>query len=204
MRILVVEDDVTSRAVLVKALENNGHDVVEAVDGLQAWDILQKPDAPRLVILDWVMPGMDGLEVLRRVREGETDRPPYILMVTGKGEKSDVITGLTSGADDYLTKPFDRGELEARVDVGRRMIALQEELAYKIDELGTAMEKIKTLQGVVPICSNCKKIRDDQGYWNQVEVYMRKHTEAELSHHICPDCEKIFSLDIGSDGEQKE
>ena len=204
MRILVAEDDGTSRAVLVAALEINGHDVVEAEDGFQAWDILQKPDAPRLVILDWVMPEFDGLEVLRRVRERETNRPPYIIMVTGKGEKSDVITGLKSGADDYITKPFDRGELGARVDVGCRMIALQEALAAKIDELGSAMEKIKTLRGVVPICSNCKKIRDDQGYWSRVEVYMRNYTEAEFNHHICPDCEKIFSLNTDSDEEQKE
>jgi DNA-binding response OmpR family regulator len=163
---------------------------VETVNGLEAWQALQEPDAPRLVILDWMMPEMDGLEVLRRVRAQPADRPPYILMLTGKTGKAEVIAGLDAGANDYLAKPFDSGELRARVEVGRRMVEMQDKLADKIGELQRALAEIKTLRGIVPICASCKKIRDDKGYWNLVEDYVRDHTEAEFSHGICPECIK--------------
>jgi phosphoserine phosphatase RsbU/P len=137
---------------------------------------------------------MDGLEVLRRVRALKTDRPPYILLLTTKVEKQAIISGLDGGANDYLTKPFDVGELRARVEVGKRMVEMQNALACKIEELQRAFNEIKTLRGIVPICSCCKKIRDDQGYWKQVEVYVRDHSEAKFSHGICPECiKRIYS-----------
>jgi phosphoserine phosphatase RsbU/P len=188
MKILIAEDDFTSRTVLTAVLKKQGHEVTATVNGAEAWQALQQPEAPKLAILDWMMPEMDGLEVVRRVRALQTDRPPYIIMLTTKGEKADIIAGLESGANDYLAKPFDPGELRARIEVGRRMVEMQAALASKIGELRQALDQIKTLRGIVPICANCKKIRDDQGYWNQVEVYVRDHTEAEFSHSICPDC----------------
>jgi phosphoserine phosphatase RsbU/P len=201
MRILIAEDDCTSRAVLAGVLKKGGHEVVEAVHGAAAWDALQQPDAPRLVILDWAMPEMDGPEVVRRVRALKTDRPPYIIMLTAKGEKSDIIAGLEAGASDYLAKPFDPGELRARVEVGRHMVEMQDALASKAEALRQALDQIKTLSGIVPICANCKKIRDDQGYWNQVEVYVRDHTEATFSHGICPECrEKLYPRPRPDDG----
>lgn len=125
MKILIAEDDCTSRAVLGGVLKKGGHEVIETIDGNEAWEQLQLPDAPRLVILDWMMPGMDGPEVLRRVRALQTDRPPYVIMLTAKGEKSAVIAGLEAGANDYLCKPFNPGELLARVEVGERMVEMQ-------------------------------------------------------------------------------
>jgi DNA-binding response OmpR family regulator len=200
MRILIAEDDFTSRGMLAAVLKKAGHEVVETVNGLEAWQALQEPDAPRLVILDWMMPEMDGLEVLRRVRALPADRPPYILMLTGKTDKAEVIAGLDAGANDYLAKPFDPGELRARVEVGRRMVEMQDKLAEKIGELQRALAEIKTLRGIVPICASCKKIRDDKGYWNQVEVYVRDHTEAEFSHGICPECmKKLYPEFAGED-----
>ena len=126
MKILIAEDDLTSRAVMVGILEKKGHDVVPTINGAEAWELLQQPDAPPLLILDWMMPEMDGLEVVRRVRALQTDRPPYIIMVTAKGYKRDIVTALAAGANDYLTKPFDFGEFLARVEVGRRMIEMQD------------------------------------------------------------------------------
>jgi sigma-B regulation protein RsbU (phosphoserine phosphatase) len=196
MRILIAEDDLTSRIMLSGVLKKIGHEVVEVIDGAAMWDILQQPDAPRLVILDWMMPEMHGLEVVRRVRARQTDRPPYIIMLTTRGEKADIIAGLDVGANDYLAKPFDPGELRSRIEVGRRMVEMQDALATKIEELHRALDQIKTLRGIVPICSNCKKIRDDQGYWNQVEVYVRDHTEAEFSHSVCPECRKELYPEI--------
>ena len=125
MRILIAEDDFTSRTVLAGVLRKEGHQVEATVNGAEAWQALQQPDAPALVILDWEMPEMDGPEVVRRVRALETDRPPYILMLTSRGEKADIIAGLEAGANDYLAKPFDPGELRARVEVGRRMVEMQ-------------------------------------------------------------------------------
>jgi two-component system, cell cycle response regulator len=129
MRILIAEDDHTSRTVLAGVLKKNGHEVVVTVNGAEAWQILQQPDAPRLVILDWMMPEMDGLQVLQLARAPATDRPPYIIMLTSKGEKADVIAGLDAGANDYLAKPFDAGELRARIEVGRRMVEMQDALS---------------------------------------------------------------------------
>ena len=125
MRILIADDDITSRTVLAGVLKKEGHHVEAMVNGAQAWRALQQPDAPELVILDWMMPEMDGPEVVRRVRAFETERPPYILMLTARGEKADIVAGLAVGANDYLAKPFDLGELRARIEVGRRMVEMQ-------------------------------------------------------------------------------
>ena len=201
MRILIAEDDVTSSSMLTAVLKKAGHEPVETVNGLEAWEALQQPDAPRLVILDWMMPEMDGLEVLRRVRALPTHRPHYIIMLTAKTTKGEIIDGLDAGANDYLAKPFDPGELLARVEVGRRMVEMQDALAEKIAELRRALAEIKTLRGIVPICAGCKNIRDDKGYWSQVEVYVRDHTEAEFSHSLCPECMKKLYPDLAGDAE---
>lgn len=128
MKTLIAEDDLTCRTVLAGVLKKSGHEVVETINGAEAWQALQRPDAPALVILDWMMPEMDGLEVVRRVRSLQTDRPPYIIMLTTRGEKVDIIAGLDAGANDYQAKPFDLGELRARVEVGLRMIEMQDSL----------------------------------------------------------------------------
>jgi two-component system, cell cycle response regulator len=128
MRILIAEDDITSLTVLAGVLKKSGHEVVETVNGAEAWGALQKPDAPLLVILDWMMPEMEGLEVVRRVRAMQSHQSPYIIMLTTKSEKGDIIAGLEAGANDYLSKPFDSGELRARVAVGCRIIEMQGEL----------------------------------------------------------------------------
>ncbi len=135
MKILIADDDVTSRLVLSGVLRKHGHEVVETINGLDAWDAMKRPDAPKLAILDWVMPGLSGVDVCRRARTIETSQPPYIILLTSLDQKADVVTGLEAGADDYLAKPFDPGELLARVDVGRRLVELQ----AKLDEAREAL-----------------------------------------------------------------
>jgi DNA-binding response OmpR family regulator len=190
MRILIAEDDATSRIVLATVLTKDGYDVTATDDGGAAWEVLQKSDAPRLAILDLMMPGIDGLELVRRVRAIPSAAPPYLIIVSTKSEKVDVIAALDAGANDYLTKPFDPGELRARIEVGRRMIEMRFELNEKVEELSQALAEVRTLKGIVPICANCKNVRDDQGYWNRVETYLNEHTEADFTHAVCPDCMK--------------
>lgn len=128
MRILIAEDDLTSRTALAGILRKAGYDVVSTVNGIEAWNELQKPDAPKLAILDWMMPEMDGAEVVRLIRSQPTERPTYIIMLTGMDKKSDIVSGLSIGANDYLSKPFDFSELRARIEVGRRMLEMQDAL----------------------------------------------------------------------------
>ncbi len=206
MRILIAEDDNTSRVILTAFLTKNDYEVIETDNGAEALAELRKPDAPRLAILDWLMPEMDGVEVIRSVRAQQTANAPYLIMLTSMGAKGDIIAGLDAGADDYLSKPFDPGELRARIAVGRRLVETQDALiesrallANKVKELSQALDQIKTLSGIVPICANCKKIRSDEGYWQQVEVYVRDHTEAEFSHGICPECIKKLYPELNSE-----
>ncbi len=185
---LIAEDDAVSRRVLETTLVKWGHEVIVTHDGVEAWAALQGEGAPSLAILDWMMPGMDGPEVCRRVRQVNSRTPVYLILLTAKGRKEDIVTGLEAGANDYLTKPFDREELRARVQVGARVVELELSLSERVRELEEALSHVKQLQGILPICSYCKKIRADENYWQRVETYIGEHSEAKFSHGICPDC----------------
>jgi two-component system cell cycle response regulator len=135
MKILIAEDDLTSRAMLAGVLKKWGHEVVTTVNGAEAWQALQHPDAPRLVLLDWNMPELDGVEVCRRLRQVPTLDPPFVILLTGRSEKDDIVRGLDSGANDYILKPYDSQELRARIGVGQRMLELQASLLEARDAL---------------------------------------------------------------------
>ena len=188
MKILIAEDDPVSRAVLTQTLKKWGHDVVVTCDGVGAWQILQGDDAPRLAILDWMMPGLDGPDICRKARDLLRPEPTYIILLTAKQQKEDVVTGLESGADDYVGKPFDRQELRSRIRVGERMLALQQKLADRVHKLEAALAEVSLLHGLLPICSYCKKVRDDKNYWQAVETYVSAHSDVHFSHGICPSC----------------
>ena len=188
MKILIAEDDPVSRRVLEATLVKWGYEVVVTYDGVEACAGLQKDDAPHLAILDWMMPGLDGVEVCRRVRQIARAVPTYIILLTAKSGKEDIVTGIEAGANDYLTKPFNREELRVRIRVGVQMIELQTTLAERVAELEEALAHVKQLHGILPICSYCKKIRDDQNYWQKVESYITENSEAQFTHSICPGC----------------
>jgi DNA-binding response OmpR family regulator len=182
---------------LETALSKWGYEPIVTTDGLQALEILVQPGAPSLAVLDWMMPGMDGAEVCRRVRSQGADRLLYIILLTAKARKQDIVQGLTAGADDYIIKPFDRAELKARISTGERILRLQAELAARVKELELALANVKLLQGLLPICCYCKKIRNDQNYWQQVDSYIADHSEAQFTHGICPECrEKILEPEL--------
>jgi DNA-binding response OmpR family regulator len=197
VRILIAEDDAVSRHLLEATLTKWGYEVISATDGLQALGVMSQPDAPSLAVLDWMMPGLDGAEVCRRARSLGTDRLLYIILLTAKGRKEDIVQGLTAGADDYIIKPFDRSELKARINVGERILRLQAELAARVKELELALANVKLLQGLLPICCYCKKIRNDHNYWQQVDTYIADHSEAQFTHGICPECrDKIVKPEL--------
>jgi len=188
MKALIADDDLTYRRMLEALLGKWGYDLVVASDGDAAWQVLHAPDAPQIAILDWMMPGKDGVEICRQIRESSQSDPKYIILLTSKGEKKDIVSGLDAGADDYITKPFESEELRARVQVGERILRLQSELARRVKELQEALDQIETLEGILPICMYCKKIRNDQNYWQQVESYISQHSQAEFTHGLCPEC----------------
>ncbi len=128
MKILVAEDDVTSRFMIRTFLGKWGYEVISASDGEEAWTVLQEPEAPQMAILDWMMPGMDGISLCRKLREQKRPDPLYIILLTTKGDRQDIIRGLDAGADDFVTKPFDPEELHARISVGHRVVTLQNDL----------------------------------------------------------------------------
>jgi sigma-B regulation protein RsbU (phosphoserine phosphatase) len=196
MLILVADDDSTSRNMLSAMLTKCGHEVVAYCDGAEAWEAMQRPDAPQMLVLDWMMPVMDGVEVCRRIRAaGSPGRTrPHILMLTARAEKARIVEGLDAGADDYLTKPYDADELRARIRVGCRMLDIQSRLDARVEELSRALCEIKRLEGILPICAYCKKIRDDRNRWQRVEEYMQARSEARFSHSVCPECaEKVLA-----------
>jgi DNA-binding response OmpR family regulator len=200
MKVVVAEDDAISRCMLESALTDWGYQPVGTSDGVGAWQILQAPDAPKIALLDWEMPGLDGLEVCRRLRQTQKSPPTYVILLTGRDSKADVVLGLEAGANDYVTKPFNREELRARLQVGRQVVDLQHSLTARIHELEVALSQVKRLQGLLPMCCYCKKVRDDRSYWQQVETYLLEHSELLVSHAICPDCLnrqlKIFNEEL--------
>jgi len=201
MKILIAEDEPVSRRLLQATLTKWGYEVTLACDGNEAWEKLQQPASAPLLILDWQMPGMDGLALCERIRQQKALSSLYIILLTARGTKEDLVRGLEAGADDYIAKPFDPQELQARVHVGTRVIGLQHALGERVQELEAALSREKQLQGLLPICCYCKKIRDDSNYWHQVESYMVQHAQVQFSHSVCPECTEQFKEDMGLAGE---
>lgn len=173
MKVLAAEDDPVTRRILVAVLEQLGHAVIQAVDGQVAWEQFQLEPVDA-VITDWMMPRMDGIELTRRIRAEPRERYTYVLMLTALNGRDRYLDGMKAGADDFLPKPVDREELHARLRVADRILGLQ--------------STVRQLEGLLPICSYCKKIRDESQQWSQVEEYVSRRTEAKFSHGICPDC----------------
>jgi CheY-like chemotaxis protein len=192
MTVLVADDHDVNRKLLRSILQGEGYEVLEAANGIDALNLLESATKPLVGLVDWEMPQMEGIEVCRQARALEGLPPTFLILVTVRDSKQDVVAGLLAGANDYITKPFDKTELLARVKVATQMVELQQALTERVEELKEALLNVKQLSGLLPICSYCKKIRDDQNYWQQVESYVGKHSEAKFSHSICPTCYEEF------------
>lgn len=187
MRALIADDDRAAAMIVGRGLTLWGFDVGVAHDGNTAWQLL-RDHTPSLAVIDWEMPGIDGPELCRRIRSTPPLAHLHVILLTARSSRTDVVQGLEAGADDYLVKPVDPHELRARVNVGARVVALQERLAEKVKELETSLARVKQLGGLLPICCYCKRIRNDGNYWEKVEVFVSEHSNAKFTHGICPSC----------------
>lgn len=188
MRVLIADDDRVAAAAVSKSLAAWGFEVTVVHDGLRAWECLSGDPMPSIAVIDWEMPGLEGPELCRRVRSSADRAVMYLLLLTARSRSVDLVAGLEAGADDYLVKPVDLSELRARIQVGVRVASLQMRLAEKVAELQATLDSVRQLRGLLPICSYCKRIRDDHNYWQRVEVYVAEHTDATFTHGICPTC----------------
>ncbi len=173
MKVLIAEDDPASRFVLATGLRRSGHEVLIGCDGKEAWELFQK-EQPRLVVTDWMMPHMSGLDLCRKIRETGVDQYTYIIVLTALTGRANYLEGMQAGADDFLTKPVDVEALQARLRAGERVVNLQATVSH--------------LEGLLPICVYCKKIRDGQQQWQHLEQYVTQRTETLFSPTLCPVC----------------
>jgi len=175
MKILAVEDDPSSRKILSQALQRLGHDVVEFDNGEDALRILDEPEPPRVVVSDWTMPRMDGLQLIQGIRSRlKADYTYFILLTARTANEENQREATEAGVDDFLTKPVDMTELWMRLRVAERILRFT--------------TQVRQLEAFLPICSYCKKVRDDRNYWQQIETYINARTGSEFSHSVCPDC----------------
>lgn len=188
LQILVVEDDSDIRMATARVLRKAGHRVEEAEAGAQALERVRQ-DRPDLVLLDVDMPDMDGYAVCRAIKTDPALKGIYVMMVSGtRTDSDDQSQGLETGADGYVTRPIANRELLARIMAMERIIRAERERDRLIGELQAALAQVRTLSGLLPICSYCKQIRDDRGYWNRIERYVSERSDAQFSHSICPEC----------------
>jgi sigma-B regulation protein RsbU (phosphoserine phosphatase) len=173
MRVLLVEDDAVAREALHAVLTAQGHEVMAVDGGPQAWDAW-RTTRHRIIVADWLMPDLDGLELCRRIRTHQMRPYTYFLLETIRTGRASFLEAMRAGVDDFISKPINPEELVARLAVAERMLGLREELT--------------TLEGLLSICSYCKRLRNDGGTWIPLERYVEDHTGGRLSHGICPDC----------------
>ncbi len=200
--ILVVDDTRDNVRLLVDALGNERYRLRPVMSGKAALDAARK-EPPDLVLLDILMPEMDGYEVCRLLKAETRLKDVPVIFISALYDVSDKLKGFSAGGVDYISKPFQMAEVLARVETHLTLSRLRRELEEKNTalkkmnmELSGALEEIKTLRGILPICCHCKKIRDDQGYWKQLEAYFDEHAGIEFSHGICPECAKKLYPDI--------
>ena len=200
--ILVVDDTKENVRLLVDALGNEGYRVRPALSGKAALEAA-KTEAPDLILLDIIMPEMDGYEVCRSLKADRKLKEVPVIFISALGEVSDKVKGFSAGGVDYINKPFQTEEVLARIEthlaLRRLSLELEEKNAHleKMNrDLTEALDEIKDLRGILPICAHCKKIRDDDGYWKQLETYFNKHAGIQFSHGICPKCAKELYPEI--------
>jgi DNA-binding response OmpR family regulator len=172
-RILFAEDDAVTRLVVTAQLQKLGYETMVARDGVEALEIFRR-EKPSIVVTDWMMPNMDGTDLCRAIRKQVDARYTYVIILTALDRKAGYVEGMKAGADDFVSKPCSMEELNVRLRVAERILALQAEA--------------KQLEDLLPICPECQRIMTEDGAWQQVESYIMRRTDAHFSHGICPAC----------------
>lgn len=190
MKLLIAEDEYTTRLTVQVVLEQWGYRVDSVEDGTSAWKILQKPDGPQIAILDWEMPGINGVDLCSKVKMLDRDTPIYVILLTGRDDQNDILMGFDAGADDYITKPFDENELRARVRVAERLVSIQEELVISNEELRSVLNHVELLQETLPVCTSCHSVQNGDEKWRSLEEYVQQQDDARFQYTICPHCRK--------------
>ncbi len=189
MKILIAEDEFTTRMMVQVCLENWGYRVESVTNGEEAWAKLQKVDTPHIAILDWEMPVLDGLEVCRRVKEMDVENPPYVILLTSRDSKMDIIRGFDAGADDYMTKPFNDNELRARTRVAERLVRTQASLSESVTELRAALNQLEMLESGVKVCRACQEIYNKyDGRWQSFDEVLQNGDDPQFVIGTCPRC----------------
>jgi PleD family two-component response regulator len=203
MKILIADQEDQSRLAVQAFLVQQGHEVVVTSNAADTWKALQVDAPPAMVVLNWNLRGADVPEMCKKIRATTKLKSLFVILLVPQENYKSLLEGLAAGANDYVRMPFDIEELGARIFVGAQMLQLQSELAQRVVELEEALANVKQLQGLLPICSYCKSIRDDQDYWHRVEHYIGDHSDARFSHGICPDCwKKIVEPELRKMGQQ--
>lgn len=191
MKILIAEDEFTTRMMVQVCLENWGYTVTSVTNGEEAWSKLQNADAPHIAILDWEMPELDGIEVCRRVKEMGLENPPYIILLTGRDSTTDIVRGFDAGADDYMTKPFNDNELQARVRVAERLVRTQSSLTATVSELKEALNQLEMLETGIEVCDKCSSIFNPyDGEWHSHEEIVNNGADPRFIVATCPGCQQ--------------
>jgi DNA-binding response OmpR family regulator len=185
--ILVIDDNPTNLGLITRHLEERSFEVMIARDGE---DGIAKAShgLPDLILLDVMMPGIDGFETCSKLKSDPKTEDIPVLFMTAMDNIEDKLKGFEAGGVDYIVKPINEHETIARIDIHLKLRKLQKDLEDKNRRLQQALDEVKKLQGILPICAKCKKIRDDKGDWHQIETYIRKHSEAQFSHGLCKEC----------------
>ncbi|MFC2155651.1 response regulator [Acidobacteriota bacterium] len=185
--VLIVDDVPKNLQVLGNILRKKDYNIAAATSGKQALDMVEKI-LPDLILLDIMMPDIDGFQVCEKLKASKRSKDVPVIFLTAKTGTEDIVKGFEVGAVDYLTKPFNSAELLARAHTHIELKKARDKERELIFKLKDALTKVKQLSGLIPICSRCKKIRDDEGYWQRVEEYLELHSEAQLTHSLCPEC----------------
>lgn len=187
-RVLIAEDYAPSREALLTLLTRHGYAVQTAATGSEAAEVLRGDNPPPLALVDWIMPEITGLELCRMVRALNLPHYVYFIVITARDTVEDLSEAFAAGADDFIRKPLEPVELLARLSSGRRVLELERRLAHRVEEVQQALERVRVLERLLPICMYCKKVRNDQSYWQEIDEYIHLQTGTDFSHGICPDC----------------
>ena len=202
-KVLVVDDDTGILDLSTSILRRVGYEVLEVSTGEECLDAVRTYH-PDLVLLDVRLPDMSGIEVCRQIKSDDSLEDTFVILASGiQISSEDQAEGLDIGADGYIVRPLSNKEFLARVQAGERIKRAEDALRQKerdqeklVSQLRAALVEIKTLKGFIPICASCKKIRNDEGYWDQLEAYISKHTDAVFTHGLCPECVEKYKAEM--------